>query len=201
MMGFVTGVAAVSSARRAPSAVCTRSSFAGAAVAAAPVARATVRMSNIQESIQTEIAKAKEASEKFGKTSKEAAAAWYVLLECPPGSLLASALCGLCFFCDSPGVGVCVFFFGLHFHRRPRLLTSVFFSFCTRVDDRCLLVGCHVVDCADFWFGCCYDTGTRWRSLRRRLRTRRTLRRRTPWRSTARTCRRRMSAAPTRIRS
>lgn len=76
MMGFVTGVAAVSSARRAPSAMCTRSSFAGAAVVAAPVARATVRMSNIQESIQTEIAKAKEASEKYGKTSKEAAAAW-----------------------------------------------------------------------------------------------------------------------------
>lgn len=78
-MGFVSGVAAVSSARRAPSAVCTRSSFAGAAVVAAPVARATMRMSNIQETIQTEIAKAKEASEKFGKTSKEAAAAWYAL--------------------------------------------------------------------------------------------------------------------------
>lgn len=78
MMGFVSGVAAVSSARRAPSAVCTGSSFAGAAVVAAPVARATMRMSNIQETIQTEIAKAKEASEKFGKTSKEAAAAWYV---------------------------------------------------------------------------------------------------------------------------
>lgn len=79
MIGFVSGVAAVSSARRAPSAVCTRSSFAGAAVVAAPVVRATMRMSNIQETIQTEIAKAKEASDKFGKTSKEAAAAWYVL--------------------------------------------------------------------------------------------------------------------------
>jgi len=79
MIGFVSGVAAVSSARRAPSAVCTRSSFAGAAVVAAPVVRATMRMSNIQETIQTEIAKAKEASEKFGKTSKEAAAAWYVM--------------------------------------------------------------------------------------------------------------------------
>lgn len=87
MMGFVSGVAAVSSVRRAPAAVCTRSSFAGAAVVAAPVARATMQMSNIQETIQSEIAKAKEASEKFGKTSKEAAAAWYVV------SLLVRPFC------------------------------------------------------------------------------------------------------------
>lgn len=126
MMGFVTGVAAVSSASRGPSAVCTRSSFAGAAVVVAPVARATVRMSNIQESIQTEIAKAKEASEKFGKTSKEAAAAWYVLPGRSPGSLFASVLCGYFCSCDSPGVRVCVFIFRLQPHRRPRVLTFAY---------------------------------------------------------------------------
>lgn len=148
MMGFVTGVAAVSSARRAPSAVCTRSSFAGAAVVAAPVARATVRMSNIQESIQTEIAKAKEASEKYGKTSKEAAAAWYVLLERSPGSLHTPALCRPFFSCESPGVGVCVFVFGRCFHCQARLLTFTRFFSCARVEDRCHRVGCYVVDCA-----------------------------------------------------
>lgn len=78
-MAFVPTLGTALSARPAAPAAACRSAFAGAAVArAAAPRRAAMTMSSIQDAIEAEVAKAKAASEQYGKTSKEAAAAWYV---------------------------------------------------------------------------------------------------------------------------
>ncbi|GAB0489184.1 hypothetical protein MMPV_000401 [Pyropia vietnamensis] len=81
-MAFVPTLMAVTSARPAAVPAACRSAFTGVAVAGAAVRRpAAMTMNSIQEKIEEEVAKAKEASEKYGKTSKEAAAAWDVVEE------------------------------------------------------------------------------------------------------------------------
>lgn len=86
-MAFVPTLVAAPSARPAAVPVTCRSAFTGVAVARAAVRRpAAMTMNSIQEKIEVEVAKAKEASEKYGKTSKEAAAAWYVRdVDCASG--------------------------------------------------------------------------------------------------------------------